>query len=898
MKVSADRLRFRHQILILLCSIIIIVMVTVIGIAAPQLIESERRTAFERLTSESNLKALWILREVDELERGLISLTEDERLIDEVRFIQQLLPSANSKSPLFTAINSSNRGTDPLAGDKLSLFWQGFDSMTPSFSYLESSFPGSQLYIVRPTDGLISYTLHQDPLLMTSVTEDTQSSGGLWRCYSRALKTPKQVVFEDFYTQAGPSAKACAASVMVYEGEALAVVVQEFSVGLINSILTTRPGLGNTGESYLVGVDKLLRTDSRPYGTGSSFDTFVDSRPVREGLAGYSGSADVLDYRGEPVLAVWQALTIDGIRWSLVAKLDKKEIYSQLSQNMARLLALWFVLLVLLIVIALWFANRIERPLRALLRNSQRIASGSYTGVIQESEGGREIINLVQTFNQMATQIQERTDALDKSRQDAELATLEAERATMAKSEFLSRMSHELRTPLNGVLGYAQLLRRDDSIGSEQRDVLFAIENCGQHLLELINDVLDLSRIESGKLDIDLQPANLSQLLQRVIDVVKPRADEKKIRFRLNLQETQYRVCIDATKFRQILINLLGNAVKFTNKGYVGLSLNLDDKSERITCVVEDTGIGIEQDQLARIFQPFGQTSTGKEAGGAGLGLSITQQLCEAMGGNMSVTTLVGSGTKFTVSIPFQYDTADDYVVSEIPEQLNPHNTYESLSALVVDDQATNRDILVKLLNSYSIETYEAANGQEAVEQWQRYKPVIILMDLRMPVMDGFEAVKRIRDFDEAKDIAICAVSASVQAGTVERAMQAGCDQFLAKPIDVNRLLEFIGESSGVRLALDKLVPVKESQHIQQEQYSLAEINLLLKELNQLSACAMVGDIKAARDSVNELEKIMGSQDENLRTLKRMVEQFSMYDVVDYAIKVEADLQALLSNNG
>lgn len=890
MSVSVPKLRFRHQILILLSSIIIIVMVTVIGIAAPQLIENERRTAFERLSSQSNLKALWILREIEELERGLASLANDARLIDAVRFSHQLLPYVGSQSPLFIDIGEYNRGADPLDGTKLSLFWQTFDSMTPSFSYLESSFPGSQLYIVRPNDGLVSYTLHRDPLLASPLTASTSSLGGIWRCYSRALATPNKVVFEDFYTAAGANAKACAATVMRLNDQALAVVVQEFSVGLINEIMTTRAGLGDTGETYLVGEDKLLRTDSRPYGTGSSFDTFVDSRPVREGLAGYSGAADVLDYRGVPVSAVWQALTIDGIRWSLVAKFDRQEIYAQLSQNMARLFAAWFVLLVLLIVIAVWFANRIERPLRALLRNAQRIATGSYTGYIRETEGVREIIDLIRTFNKMATQIQDRTDALDKARQSAEQATLEAERATMAKTEFLSRMSHELRTPLNGVLGYAQLLRRDDAITDEQREVLQAIENCGQHLLELINDVLDLSRIESGNVDIELQPAHLRNLLQRVIDVVRPRADEKQLDFRIALPDTNRRVMIDATKVRQILINLLGNAVKFTRAGFIGLRVSVDDTNSMIICVVEDSGSGIETDQLNRIFQPFGQTSLGKEAGGAGLGLSITQQLCDAMGGQLYVDTRPNEGTTFTVAIPFQYH---DAALSETDDTISlPSDKpqFAGLSALVVDDQATNRDILVKLLNNYGIDTYEASHGAQAVALWQQYKPSLVLMDLRMPVMDGFEASRQIRALQGNNSVAICAISASVQADTMARAKQAGCDEFLAKPLDVARLIDFI----SAHAAAINVPPSPSAKPAASHRGDLtaATAQAVRGQLEILSAHAMVGDVKAARQVLQSIEQLLGSSNDYVRSLRRMIEQFAMFEVVDYCIKIEAELVA------
>lgn len=878
MSVSVGRMRFRHQVLILLGSIIVVVMASVIAVGTPQLLESERRTAFERLRSVASLKALWVLRELHEIEAGVEALARDERLIDETRFLHQMLPYVESHSPLFKQIAAYDYGLDPFAGDKLSLYWQSHDRMMPSFSYLSNSYDGAELYIVRPSDALVTFSLNRNNVLMKRLDQQLDAKSPLYECYRRALANPNRVVFEDFDSSQGKSAKACAAAVMVLDKKILAVVIEEFPVNQFNAIMTMNTGLGETGESYLVGTDKRLRTDSRHMGNGSLLQTFVDSRPVREGLAGFSGEAEVKDYRGRDVSAVWQVITVDNIHWSLVVKMDHDEIYKHLRRNVASLSAVWFVLFVLLVMVAIAFANRIERPLRALLRYAQKMAYGNYSGMKRRSEGARELIELFDMFNLMAAQIHERTDALDKSRRKAELASKEAERATLAKSEFLSRMSHELRTPLNGVLGYAQILRRDASLGLSQRDTLVAIENCGQHLLELINDVLDLSRIEAGSLEVDLQDIQLQPLIRRVVDVVKPKADEKGLTFDVLLPDQNVTVQVDPTKFRQILINLLGNALKFTSKGSVELSVRLDEIQHLIVCDVKDTGPGIDAEHVEKIFQPFGQTITGKDAGGAGLGLSISKQLCDAMHGELSVDSTLGAGSTFTLRLPLQLvgqsvDTWSEPLGSATQPLLKPG------TALVVDDSDVNRDLLGQLLTSFGFDCYYAEDGAQAVDVWCEQQCPLVLMDIQMPIMDGLEATAAIRSKQSKTAPVILAVSANAQRESIELALDTGCDEFFTKPIDVDAITQCLQQYYALNLQ-DMNDTGDASDGVKSE--AAMELSIIYHDIIALKETAETGDFATVSTQIIEIGTKIGETHPDYLQLSQWANQFLLADIVSY----------------
>jgi len=888
-RVSA--LRFRHQILLLLGSIIVMVTLAVLLVAVPAVISNEQRLAYDRLRSVNNLKALWLQRELDELQRGLLALATNVSLLDQLRFVTKLLPMGGGDPALLRRLRDGDRGDDPLAGDKLSLMWRAYDQVRPNFLYIDSSYPGSQMLLVRPADGLVLFSLHDSPLLLRSLPAAVGESL-LVRCYRRALDNPGRVVFEDFTRPEGRDlapARGCAATTVGSDREPLAVLLHQFSGELVNAIMTSRQGLGDSGESYLVGKDKLLRTESRFFGSDSVLQQFDDNRAVREGLSGFGGTDAMRDYRGRQVFVVWQPVAVDEIRWSVISKIDEDEVYEELRDNAAQLVLFLWLGVGALFVIAYWFARGTERPLLALLKTSRQLAEGNYAATVYEQAGSRELTDLLKTFRSMALQIRERTAALDQARSRAEQATAEAERANEAKTEFLSRMSHELRTPLNGVLGYTQILKRDATLGSRQRETLQAIESCGQHLLELINDVLDLSRIESGRLELHLEPCITRQLLDRVAAVVRSRAMEKGLEFVVDVEAVPDVIVTDAMKLRQILINLLGNAIKFTHRGFVRLRVTPVAGACQLVFSVSDSGVGIDPRHFDDIFSPFGQTAEGRKQGGTGLGLAISQRLCNALGCELEVHSTVGEGTTFSFSLPYLEADRRDHAAVQSQEHLPRLAPGQREDVIVADDNQANRDILVHLLQAAGFNTREATSGREVLQLLEDQPCDLVLMDLRMPDMDGLQATQAIRARPEWGQVHVIAVSATVQPEVVAGAEAAGCEEFLAKPVQVPELFGVIRRVTGLAFAGDQVPPPAPLQ----EAGALAalDINALRRLLPQLEAAARLGDVALARGLLAELRQALGSTAPPVRKVEAMLDAFNLVQLGEYCGRLRQELE-------
>ncbi|HET8710215.1 MAG TPA: ATP-binding protein, partial [Spongiibacteraceae bacterium] len=385
-------------------------------------------------------------------------------------------------------------------------------------------------------------------------------------------------------------------------------------------------------------------------------------------------------------------------------------------------------------------------------------------------------------------------DITSRKQMEQELiaARIVAEDASHAKSQFLSSISHELRTPLNGVLGYAQILLRDSSTSSAQRHSLSAIESCGHHLLTLIDDVLDLAKIESGKIEIHEGACDLYDLLESVSNIVRERVDVKALSFELDIAaDVPSTILIDEVKLRQILVNLLGNAVKFTEQGGITLRVSLRDEA-MLQFQVQDTGIGIPLDRQRAIFEPFRQL--GNAATGSGLGLPISQRLCEAMGGVLRVQSAIGTGSCFSFSLPLR-------TAKPVRSEQSQRAAYQVIDTggqhieiLVVDDNLINRQVMAGMLRASGIEVREAENGQDALETLRAHPVPLVLMDVRMPVLDGFAATAAIKADPQLRDTVVIAISASVFPDVIARMREQGCADFVSKPVRVAELLSKVAQ--------------------------------------------------------------------------------------------------------
>jgi signal transduction histidine kinase/CheY-like chemotaxis protein len=363
-----------------------------------------------------------------------------------------------------------------------------------------------------------------------------------------------------------------------------------------------------------------------------------------------------------------------------------------------------------------------------------------------------------------------------------------AEAANRAKSEFLANMSHELRTPLNGILGYAQILGRDRMLSERQRDGLGVIQRSGEHLLALINDILDIAKIEAGKMPFDIVAVPLPGLLGDVREIIRVKAEQKQLVFVCDAaHDAPNAVRADERRLRQVLLNLLANAVKFTDHGHVSLRVAplLDG---RVRFTVEDTGIGIGETQRELIFEPFEQTGDEqRHRGGAGLGLGISRQLMRSMGSDILVESRKGEGSTFW----FDLDAVPgpSSVAATHTSRVVTGYAGERKSVLVIDDVATNRAVVVDMLGQIGFDMTEAASGQEALEQARMKRPSLVLTDIVMKDMDGLETMRRLRLLPDFAGVPIIAISASPTGGDEKRSLSAGANAFAAKPIHLETLL-------------------------------------------------------------------------------------------------------------
>lgn len=416
----------------------------------------------------------------------------------------------------------------------------------------------------------------------------------------------------------------------------------------------------------------------------------------------------------------------------------------------------------------------------------------------EEIEERRRAQEALQRLNEdLEKQVQERTHELQQKivqLQDTEVALRmakeEAELGNRVKSEFLANMSHELRTPLNAVLGYAQILTKEGGMSQRQEKALAIIEQSGEHLLGLINELLDTARIEAGTLELHPVECELPRLLHGIAESLQVRAEAKGLLFTgEHSGDIPAVVCADAQRLRQVLINLLDNAIKYTATGRVTLTVGYDH--HRLRFHIEDSGIGISPEQLPHIFDAFYQIRDGQGfVEGTGLGLAISKKLVGLMGGTLEVSSTPGEGSAFWFDLPHSETATASVPASRSQRIIGVTGTKPKV--LVVDDDPTSRQLLSDMLTPLGFDLREAGNGQEALTQAAAWRPDVILMDMRMPVMDGFEAIRRMRATEVLRSVVILAVSASVFEHNQQQCLDAGADDFLRKPCRFEHLADLL----------------------------------------------------------------------------------------------------------
>lgn len=484
----------------------------------------------------------------------------------------------------------------------------------------------------------------------------------------------------------------------------------------------------------------------------------------------------------------------------LIVQQDTSKSYILLSKERQRL---WYTLVGIIVIVlagAFWLLIFVVRPLRRLEARTQKMIK-AFSGDFDESQQqGNEIQRLINSFGFMHRTL------LDYTRQ-LKNAKNQAEAANMSKGQFLANMSHEIRTPMNAILGFTDLLY-DTIIKPNERKYLEAIKSSGKSLMTLIDDILDLSKIEAGMLKIQPGPVSLENLFIEIEKIFEPRLVNKHIRWKTTItDEMPASIMTDETRLRQILFNLIGNSVKFTSRGSIKLNAKVKKvhSDSRIDVAIEviDTGIGIDPMAHKQIFEAFEQYSGQqvKQYGGTGLGLAISKNLVEMLGGRITVRSSPDSGSTFTVKL-FQLEC---HAASK--EQVRPLSRFEKViilnraTLLVADDVETTRTLIKEMIRDTTVEVVEAENGLQAFEVSLRKRPETILMDLKMPGLDGFQALSRLRQDERTRHIPVIAMTAAGMTADIEKINASGFDDYLIKPFDKPCLMQtlerFIGPGKG-----------------------------------------------------------------------------------------------------
>jgi signal transduction histidine kinase/CheY-like chemotaxis protein len=499
-----------------------------------------------------------------------------------------------------------------------------------------------------------------------------------------------------------------------------------------------------------------------------------------------------------------------GLDWLMVVVVPEADFMGQINANTRTTVILCLLALGLATALGLYTSRWIIQPILQLSKASEAIADGKLDQQVEESDF-RELGVLARSFNGMAQQLRESFTFLANTNEELENRvkdrTLElreakeaADSASQAKSDFLANMSHELRTPLNGILGYAQILQQSRNIPEKDKKGIEIINQCGSHLLTLINDVLDLAKIEARKMELHPIEFHCPSFLQGVVEICRIKAEQKGIGFSyISDPNLPIGIRADEKLLRQVLINLLSNAIKFTEQGEVSFVVRaqkLDTKNEqgnflyRLNFQVRDTGTGISAEDLNKIFLPFEQVGdVKKRAEGTGLGLAITQQIVTMMGGNLQVESQLGEGSQFEFAVEIP-ETVHFSLASSTEQQGKVIGFVgKQRQILVIDDRWENRSVIVNLLEPLGFIVLEASNGQEGFDVALQKQPDFIITDLSMPVMNGEEMIQLLRQTPQLQDVPIIVSSASVFASDRQKSLTAGAQDFLPKPIQAQSLL-------------------------------------------------------------------------------------------------------------
>lgn len=716
--------------------------------------ESLKRAAFDRLSVSATLKEEEISRWFENQERDFLLITQFPDVQRNLKILLQAKPdhAANPQPPDYQS-----------AHQVVSTYLTQVANLKPNFQEISIIDRSSRIILSTDPSRQGKYEI----LANVTYLEKVEPGDSFAPLFYVSPETGKPTV-------------TLAASLRDASGQRQGVILAHLNLDRIDQIVRERSGLGDSGETYLVGSLISEHTFiSREALQPQELTRGVSSRGIDLAMQGLSGSGLYQNYANVPVIGVYHWL--NELDLALLVEMNQDEAFAP-ARHLAATIMLVGVMSLGGLAIGVWWLTH---------------------------------------------QLQLSRQQLENYSHQLEQKAQEANAANRAKSEFLANMSHELRTPLNAILGFTQLMSRDRLINPDQLANLEIIGRSGEHLLTLINDVLEMSKIEAGRVTLNQNSFDLYHLLRSLEEMLQIKAHSKGLSliFDRTPAVPQY-VQTDEGKLRQVLINLLDNAIKFTQGGRVMLRVGVGSREalrssvvaaiDSPTCPespqaaaavdqlwfeVSDTGSGIASAELGHLFEPFVQAESGRKLQqGTGLGLPISQKFVHLMGGDITIDSSVGQGTSFAFDIqicPVEKAEVATHrphrqVIGLKPDQL-PYRI------LIVEDKWENRQLLVKILTSVGFEVRQAENGLEGVKVWQSWEPHLIWMDMRMPVMDGFEATKQIRSQLKGQATVIIALTASAFAESRSIVLSAGCDDFVPKPFREQMVFDKMAEHLGVQ---------------------------------------------------------------------------------------------------
>ncbi|MGI0486184.1 cache domain-containing protein [Pantanalinema rosaneae CENA516] len=648
--------------------------------------------------------------------------------------------------------------------------------------------------------------------------------------------------------------------------------------------VVSKTEVGRTGYTYVIDHRNVVIAKARTHQDHRFELEDISDRPFVHHLS-LSRATPPQVYQGlqqQEVLGA--AAPVRSTYWRVVVELPTAEAYAPVRNSIWATAGVLGIATTVAAGLGFMLSRRIISPLRKLTTAAAAISEGNLA-VQVETRSHNELGVLAKSFNTMTRQLQESFQALEKTneelerrveRRTAELkeAKEAADSANSAKSEFLANMSHELRTPLNGILGYVQILERSPSISAKDLHGVSIIHQCGNHLLTLINDVLDLAKIEARKLELCPTEFHFPSFLQGIAELCHVRAEQKGLAFTYQFApDLPIGICADEKRLRQVLINLLGNAIKFTERGGVtftvdrlasptipeSLAANPTPSQVKVRFQIEDTGIGINPAQLDTIFLPFEQLGDRQQqAEGTGLGLAISQRIVQLMGATLKVKSYPGEGSMFWLDVEFQEAVEWAQSAAKVAQQRIVGYWGTRQTILVVDDKWENRSVVSKLLEPLGFELLEADNSPDAFRQAIIHQPHLVITEPCVTGMEKLELVRRLRQAPELPNLAIVVSSANVFAQDQQQCLDAGGDAFLPKPVQAEDLFSILQQQLKLDWIYEQTHEPRTKLQIDDQNEAIA-VNQIVppaaEDLSHLLDLAMKGRLKALVEALDQLEQ-------------------------------------------